>query len=186
MIRYAGVVAVALAISPACGDGSESASSDAGAHPSAEDMREQLEQKLNATSSADALEVTYDDMHAFHGGETLTATGDTLRTRYFFPGDASPRQIEPSPIIMTAQQVRTLVRLLLELEAWEQRVPDREAVLDESVATLSMRIGSIESYIWEWYNDLSANDRIIRVKQLLEKFAGPAPEEPLEREPSAG
>lgn len=183
MIRYAAVVAFAFVISPACGNEWESASSDVEADLSAAAMREQLERLLAAAPSPDELEVVYSDMHAFHGGETFTVKGNVLSGRYLFPNDVSPSQVEPPPITMTAQQLRALVQLLLEIEAWEQRAPEREAVLDESAATLSIKIGSLESYIWEWYNDLSGANRIVRVQQLLEEFAGPAPEEPSEREP---
>ncbi len=182
MIRYAAVVAVAIVISPACGNEWESASSDAEADLSSEAMREHLEQLLAAAPSPDELEVVYSDMHAFHGGETLTVKGNVLSGRYLFRNDVSPSQIEPPPIIMTAQQIRALVQLLLEIEAWEQRVPPRTANLDESAATLSVRVGAFESYIWEWYNDLSGNNRMVRVKQLLEEIAGPVPDEPPARE----
>jgi len=139
--------------------------------------RRQLELLLEGNAPLSDLYVEYDDMHAFHGGETLTVTGDTLRARYLSRGDVSPTQIEPPPITMTAQQVRALLQLLLEIEAWEQRVPEREAVPDESAARLSVRVGTVESSIWEWYNDLSGNNRMVRVKQLLEEIAGPVPDE---------
>jgi hypothetical protein len=65
----------------------------------------------------------------------------------------------------------------LEIEAWEQRVPDREAVPDESRVRLSVRAGGLESLIWEWYNDLHGHDRIVRVKRLLEEIAGAVADE---------
>jgi hypothetical protein len=140
-------------------------------------LRRHLEQVLDGSAPLGNLYVEYDDMHAFHGGETLTVTGDTLTARYLNRGEVSPRQIEPPAIILTAHQLRALVELLLEIEAWEQRVPEREAVPDESAASLSLKIGTVERSIWEWYNDLGGNDRMVRVKQLLEEFAGPIPNE---------
>ena len=114
-------------------------------------------------------------MHAFHGGETLTVKGDVLAGRYLFRNEISPEQIEPPPTTMTAEQLRRLVDLLLEIEAWEQRVPARTAVPDESSASLNIKIGELQSNIWEWYNDLHGNDRMIKVKHLLEEIAGPVP-----------
>jgi hypothetical protein len=182
VIRYAAVVAFALALSPACGNERESTESDAEADQSTEALREQLEQLLATASSTDQLEVIYDDMHGFHGGETLTVKSNVLSGKYLFRNEVSPSQIEPPPIIMTARQMGVLVQLLLEIEAWEQRVPHREAGLDESAATLSIKVGAVESYIWEWYNDLHGNNRMVRVKQLLEEIVGPILEGPSDRE----
>jgi hypothetical protein len=139
-------------------------------------MKQRLERLRAGTISTDSFEVEYDDMHAFHGGETLTVTGDVLTGKYLFSG-VEPRQIEPPPTTLTGEQLRTLVELLLEIEAWEQRVPARTAVLDESSASLTITIGEIQSSIWEWYNDLNGNDRMLRVKQILEEIAGPVPNE---------
>ena len=145
-------------------------------------MRRQLEQLSAGSISKDSFELEYNDMHAFHGGETLTVIGDALTGRYLFRNEVSPEQIEPPPTTLTAEQLHTLVELLLEIEAWEQRVPAREAVPDESAASLSIRVGTVESNIWEWYNDLSGNDRLVRVKQLLEEIAGPLPDEQTARD----
>jgi hypothetical protein len=56
---------------------------------------------------------------------------------------------------------------LLEIKAWEQRMPERAPVPDESRATLALRAGDIETSIWEWYNDLAKNTRLARVRSLL-------------------
>ena len=65
-----------------------------------------------------------------------------------------------------------LVDLLVSIEAWEQRVPEREPLPDESRAYLRVTIGEDSTTIWEWYNDLSGNDRIARVKAFLETLGG--------------
>jgi hypothetical protein len=166
------IVTVGVACVAACESDQEAASPNHGSVH----LRQQLELLLEGNVRSMDLYVEYDDMHSFHGGETLTVSGDTMRSRHLFRGGVSPRQVEPPPVIMTVQQVRDLVHLLLEIEAWAQRVPEREAVLDESVATLTVRVGTVESSIWEWYNDLNGNNRIVRAKRLLEEIAGPIPD----------
>ena len=138
-------------------------------------VRQQLQLMLEGNIPTGELQVEYNDMHAFHGGKTLLVKGDTLRARFLLGEGTGRRQVEPPPVSLTADQMHGLVSVLLEIEAWDQRVPECEAVPDESRAGLSISIGTTESRIWEWYNDLGGNNRIVRVKQLLEEIAGPYP-----------
>ncbi len=170
MVRFAVVVSITIFFLPECGDIQKAASPDQRA------MKQKLEQLREGSASPDGLEVVYSDMHAFHGGETLTVKGDMLTGKYLIRQGVSPEQIEPPPRKMTAQQLHTLVELLLEIEAWEQRVPERTPVPDESRASLSIKVGELQSSIWEWFNDLSGNDRMVKVKHLLKEIAGPVPD----------
>jgi hypothetical protein len=69
-------------------------------------------------------------------------------------------------------QVRDLVKLLLQIEAWRQLSPDRQPRLDESRARLTIEVGSNSSEIWEWYNDLGDNNRVIRVRDDIRRASG--------------
>ncbi len=72
---------------------------------------------------------------------------------------------------LTRAEVEELVRLLLELEAWRQLEPERMAVPDESRALLSISAGEAESEIWEWFNDLADNQRLIRIRDRMKQLA---------------
>jgi hypothetical protein len=109
--------------------------------------------------------LTYDDVHGLHGGLTLTIHGDghveqqAVRIQTQEPHDVRKRDLEK------------LLALLRELKAWEQRTPERQAVPDESVASLTIRCGGDAVRIWEWYNEVAANARIRRVHDLMTRLA---------------
>lgn len=112
------------------------------------------------------LTVTYDDMHGMHGGLTLTIHGDgrveqtAVRENVGQPKDGIERS-----------DLQHLVALLLEVAAWEQRVPERRPVPDESRAHLRIMLDGNSSSIWEWFNDMQKNQRIFRVRELMKKLA---------------
>jgi hypothetical protein len=49
----------------------------------------------------------------------------------------------------------------------------RTPIPDEVQATLTLKIGDVESSIWELYNNLEKNDRLVRVRRLLLDLAKP-------------
>ena len=122
-----------------------------------------LQRFLAGELPAAELTVTYSALHQLHGGLELTIRGDggveqqALREEVGEPHDLS------------GDEVAELVRLLLELEAWRQLEPERTPVPDESRATLAISAGSAESEVWEWYNDLEANDRLIRIRDKMKQ-----------------
>lgn len=112
------------------------------------------------------LAVTYDDMHGLHGGLTLTIHGDGRVEHRAVRAKVGKVRREVSQ-----QDLQQLVALLIELAAWEQRVPERTPVPDESRAHLDITFGEHRSSIWEWYNDLAGNHRMVRVRELMTKIA---------------
>ena len=99
MIRYAILVAVATASLSACDDGRETSSSVPDTIQVQKSMRHKLEQlRANIAIKSD-FTVEYNDMHSFHGGETLTVTGDVLAGKYLLRG-AERTQVEPPPILL--------------------------------------------------------------------------------------
>ena len=62
-----------------------------------------------------------------------------------------------------------LVRLLVQLDAWEQRIPDRPPVPDESRAALTISVNGSANRISERFNDLAANNRLVQIKTWLEQ-----------------
>jgi hypothetical protein len=115
------------------------------------------------------LAVSYDDLHPLHGGLVLTIRGT---------GKAEPRAVWQTPgrtKLVPREGLLKLVHLLLREQAWEQRVPERPAVPDESTARLTIRYRNDQTVIWEWYNDLEANQRIIKIRDLMQRIAWAAP-----------
>lgn len=111
------------------------------------------------------LTVIYSDLHGLHGGLELEVSGDGKVRQ-----QAVRAKVQPASDL-GAEQVQQLVGLLIEQKAWEQRVPERTAVPDESRARLTIQIGGQSTTIWEWYNDLSANDRMVRVREKMKDLA---------------
>jgi len=115
-----------------------------------------------------SLLVTYSDMHGLWGGVTMTLTG---------AGEYERTSREPGGPAVAVQhrvdgaRVAAIVRLLLEIEAWERRVAEQPPLPDESRATLTLRCGGAESSIWERYNDLAENRRLVRVRDALAGLA---------------
>jgi hypothetical protein len=112
------------------------------------------------------LTVTYDDMHGMHGGLTLTIHGDGRVEQ-----TAVREKVGPPKDNIERAELQRLVALLLEVAAWEQRVPERRPVPDESRARLHIVLDGNSAAIWEWYNDLQKNQRIFRVRELMKKIA---------------
>lgn len=113
---------------------------------------------------AEGLRVAYSDVHGLWGGVaiTLTGAGEYEQAPYDRAGALAPIRRR-----VGAEQVAAMARLLVEIEAWEQRVPERMPVPDESRASLVVEVGGGRAAIWEWYNDLERNGRIARVRDAL-------------------
>ncbi|HYH83292.1 MAG TPA: hypothetical protein VEX86_26095 [Longimicrobium sp.] len=114
------------------------------------------------------LVVRYSDMHGMHGGTTISLTAHgTVQSRTVDPRTGSSERRGTIP----PDSVRAVIQLLVELAAWEQRTPPRPPVPDESAAGLTIRAGGEEVRIWEWYNDMATNARLVRVLGRLRSFA---------------
>jgi hypothetical protein len=111
------------------------------------------------------LTITYDDMHGLWGGSTIVVDGKgTGERRERGRGDSKPAVLNKS---ISKQQLLELVKLLIEHEAWEQRTPDRDPAADESRASLKIQVDGQSSNIWEWFNDMEQNKRLIKIKEMM-------------------
>ena len=128
-------------------------------------IRTALELLSSGRGKLELLTVVYDDLHQFHGGVTLTIRGTgAVEVNALRVNVGSPR-------IVTATDLLSLVELLKKLKAWEQVVPERQAVPDESRASLVIAYGDERCTVWEWYNDLGKNRRISAIRALMEQIA---------------
>lgn len=117
------------------------------------------------------FEVRYDDMHALWGGTTITVRGNGIgERRERLRGQTGARVIETR---ISQGQLVAFIRLLVALRAWEQRTPDRQAVPDESRATLVINIDGRTSRMWEWFNEMSQNARLSRIRDSMVMLTTP-------------
>jgi hypothetical protein len=143
------------------------------------EMGDELEKILAAQRVPAHLCVVYDDMHGLWGGSILTVQGDgrlerQVRSRGAPAPTSSTRQVDQ-------REVLALIRLLVELFAWKQHTPDSPPIPDESRAYLTISLGERTSRMWERYNDMQANDRLIHVKRWIEsQFGGETQDAPTE------
>ncbi len=130
-------------------------------------VRDQLQAFLDGKLPADKLEITYSDLHGLYGGLKLTirGTGEVVQE--------AVRQKAPDPRPLSRQQVRDLVQLLIQEQAWKQQTPAATALPDESRATLKIIAGDKTSSIWERMREMKSQDRMIRVRRLMQKSAWP-------------
>lgn len=132
-------------------------------------IEQQLTSLLANSPPFDALSVTYTDLHGLWGGLSIIIHGsgnvDQKSVRKGVPVKLLP------PRKLTKSDLRNLVTLLLDLKAWDQRVPERIAVPDEGRAYLRIKVGTVNSEIWEWYNDMKANNRLIQIKEKMQQLA---------------
>jgi hypothetical protein len=124
-----------------------------------------LEQVAGGKLPLEPLVVLYDDLHPFHGGFWLAIHGDGKVEQ-----DAKREQIgEPKKVARA--DVLKLLALVRKQRAWEQRTPERAPVPDESRARLTIAWRDRQSMIWEWYNELAANKRMIEIRELMKQIA---------------
>ena len=133
--------------------------------PSVPDVSSNLRALLGDEFSPTSLRVTYEVIHPTQDGPSLMikGTGQIQQT-----GAGANAGMYPD---LSPAEVENLVRLLLDIEAWEQRTPWRETASDEIRAYLRVQVGGASSEIWEWYDKLDDNQRIVQLLDQLKKVA---------------
>lgn len=131
-----------------------------------------MEQQLKAFAEGRAtqnLTIMYSDMHRLWGGVTIT-----LSTNGALECLERPRDVIVPNLVrktVTPGHIQNVIRLLLETRAWEQQSLQRTPIPDEALATLMLKSGDVASSIWELYNNLEKNGRLVRVRRLLLELA---------------
>jgi hypothetical protein len=136
------------------------------------DGRNGMEQQLKDFAEGHAtqnLTIVYSDMHGLWGGVTITlSTSGAYELLERARGQVVPDMVRKT---VTPGHVQEVIRLLRETRASEQQALQRTPIPDEVRATLTLRIGDVESSIWELYNNLEKNGRLVRVRRLLLELA---------------
>ena len=123
-----------------------------------ETVRKALEDIAVGRGAIEPLVVTYDDLHGLWGGLRLTIRGTGHVEQVAVRQEAGePQQVSRNDLVK-------LVALLVRHAAWDQRVPERAPVPDESQAYLTIRYGEISVRVWEWHTDLERNRRIGEIR----------------------
>ena len=80
---------------------------------------------------------------------------------------------------ISTSEVLRLVDLLVEIEGWEEGSSDDLPAdpVEGSRVSLRVTIGAASSEISEWGRDLEANDRLLKVRSLVEEWLAAAPRE---------
>ncbi len=128
-------------------------------------LREELERASGLGHVPPDLEVVYTAVHPLYGGTILEIHGDGLGLRTTRQRGGQHAEIRQTQV--SHEDLVRLVDLLFEQRAWEQRVPERQAVPDEGKASLEIRLGGTEGGFWEWYNDMGESDRLLRISVLM-------------------
>lgn len=109
--------------------------------------------------------VTYSDEHGMWGGTRVTlAASGAYEYRYHRPETGESRRAEGT---VAPAEIRGVIALLVELQAWRQETEPRPAVPDESAAGVRIHAGGAESRMWEWYNEMASRNRLTRIRARL-------------------
>jgi hypothetical protein len=131
-----------------------------------------MEQQLKDFAEGRAtqnLSIVYSDMHGLWGGVTITLSTSGAYELLVRPrGQMVPDMVRKT---LTTAQVQRVIRLLLEVRAWEQHTLERTPIPDEVRATVTLKSGDVEASTWELYNNLEKNYRLVRVRRLLLELA---------------
>jgi hypothetical protein len=141
-------------------------------------IRDEMEQQLKNLAEGRAtpnLTIVYSDMHGLWGGVTVTlSTSGAYELLERARGAIVPDLVRRT---VTAAHVEEVIHVLREIRAWEQQALQRTPIPDEVLATLTLKSGDGESSIWELYNNLERNNRLIRVRRLLLDLAEAHPQQ---------
>ncbi|MDF1667676.1 MAG: hypothetical protein P1V97_38420 [Planctomycetota bacterium] len=113
-------------------------------------IEKNLKDFLKGKFPAKDLKITYSDLHPIHGGTKIsfTGTGEVKRE--------TRRKPEKDVHNVSAEDVKTLVKKLIELKCWEQRKsetgdPPNVRRTDQSKGFLTIKTGAIKLRIWEYH-----------------------------------
>lgn len=140
-----------------------------------------LEAFLAGELPAEKFSISFSDRFRHisgNGGVRITVLGTGQST-------TEPIDAEPAPTRRLApEEVECVVRLLLELRAWEQHtIGDRCSIGCGTSATVRIKVGDASSEIWELQGHLQWFDRIDRVGNLLKQLTGEGDRPPPAEDP---
>jgi hypothetical protein len=137
-------------------------------------MEQQLKEFAQGRATQN-LTIMYSDMHGLWGGVTVTlSTNGAYECLERAHGAIVPELVRRT---VTIGQVQEVIGLLLDTRAWEQQPLQRTPIPDEVLATLMLKSGDNASSIWELYNNLEKNGRLVHIRRLLLELAKAHPQQ---------
>jgi hypothetical protein len=128
-------------------------------------IQDAIDQLAKGSEEWRQFSLTYTDLHGLHGGLTLTIHGDGKVTQ-----ESVHEKVGEEKEVLEAE-LKQLVELLQKHRAWEQKEVERPAVPCESTARLVIKYGDDSVTVWEWYNDLPKNKRLVEIREAMKKAA---------------
>lgn len=132
---------------------------ESGEPPVAERLRAALRDEIDRS----LLEVEYNDLY-WRGGRKIRLNGS---------GELTIHDTDKGmdyATFLSKEKTDQVLRLTVGIEGWQQRIPEREAVPDESRCVFCIKYQTDQSKIWEWYSDLNKVNRIVRFTKLIDAF----------------
>jgi hypothetical protein len=131
-----------------------------------------LESELRAIADSRApptgLIVTYDDRHGLWGGVRITVVGDGQIEKSSRPCGTAEFSVQRA--VVSWERLIELARLLVEFGAWEQVTPESPPIPDESRASLTIHVNGHTTHVWERFNEMKANARLILIREFLDSL----------------
>ena len=110
----------------------------------------------------------YSDLHGLWGGIRITVTGagsSEVQER-----ESNEPEVRNFKGTVEQDQLLELVKLIVDLKAWEQRTPERQPRPDESRSTFTINTGAHSSMTWEWFDDMEKDQRLLQIKTKMNEM----------------
>lgn len=129
------------------------------------EIHSKLRAFLDDQIPAASLRITYEELHPNQDGPRIVVEGTGAIQREVADTNGYNN--------LSLAEIEHLVRVLIDMEAWEQRSTYRKTASSEGRAYLRVQVGGASSEIWEWYDELDSNQRIVKLLDQLKKPAFP-------------
>jgi hypothetical protein len=111
------------------------------------------------------LSVTYDDLSGPNGGIRRTVRGTGVVEVKARNRSAGHTRMALPP------EIKKLVALLYSEKAWDQGA-NAQPVSDQNIAKLIITYDKDSSVIWEPFTNLKADNRIVKIHNLMQQITG--------------
>ena len=126
-------------------------------------LHDQVQNRFSLTK----LIIVYDDLHGFWGGTRITVLGSSGYTEKI-QKEVGNKPAKVLSKTISDKELYDLIKLLIEIESWEQKIPERTPLPDESRTYLHISTTQTSSSVWEWTNDEKKNERLIKIREMLD------------------
>jgi len=126
---------------------------------------QRLTEAASELNTQNLIKLVLTDAHPLFGGVRFELETSGVLTRIDVP--VAGQKPVRTTLRLSDSQADKLITAIEEARGWQQVEPSRMAVPDESQTVLQIQAGDFQSSVWEWTNDLTANNRLVRVQRTL-------------------